>query len=191
MSMEGDEDRPARSASPSKHPMDSNERERPFKRRKLVPVELSSGSRELAPRPPHLQIKTATPPPPPPKRAASSNNKRTTTLNLKNYPGNHHPVGIAVWILQKVEQARREQEAQRNASHNGNALSQPSAVSSPVESAGSNQWQNSSLSSYVNVQPAQEQEAERLQAQRNRKTKQRQENWAKSNYPPHGNYKVD
>lgn len=171
------EDRSNGSASPSKRSMDSDERERPSKRRKMGPAELPSIARELAPRPPHLQMKVANHTPPPPKRAASSTKPRHTTLNLKNYPSNHHPVGIAIWILQKVEQARRELEGQQNSS---NPLSQPSANDSPPGSATSLQWQSSPLSSYVNVQPSQEQEADRLQAQRNRKTKQRQENWAKS-----------
>ena len=162
--------------------MDGEDKDRPPKRRKVDERPLSS--RELAPRPPNVDINQSTPTLPPPKTTTSSGLRRSTSLNLKNYPSNHHPVGVAIWILQKVEQARRELDAQQpshSSTHASTAPVQHSAINPVFEPARSNQWPGSSIPSYVNVPPAQEAEAERLQAQRNRKTKQRQENWAKSN----------
>lgn len=180
MSNEGGNGVPRASSLPSKRVLNDEDQGHPSKRPRVE--ERLLGSRELAPRPPNLETQNT---PPPPAATKSTGTKRSLTLNLKNHPSNHHPVGIAVWILQKVEQARRELDAQRSASYNNDtpantSPARPLADSAVSGLADSDQWPGASLSSYLNAPSSFEQEAERLQAQRNRKTKQRQENWAKS-----------
>lgn len=185
MSSQGVESPMGRSSSPAKHAIDDDGETYSYKRRKVEQAERPPSSRELAPRPTSLMVKPASTTPSQVKTTNQSNNRRASSLNLKNYPSNHHPVGISIWILQKVEQARRELEAQRSASYSSDLPRNTSPVQTlasnpPSGYAESQHWQGPSFTNYVNLPPAQEQEAGRLQAQRNRKTKQRQENWAKS-----------
>ena len=83
---------------------------------------------------------------------------RASGLNLRNYPGNHHPAGIAIWVAQKVDQVRRERT--------GGPL--PNADTPKIQK---NRPSNSDLTKA---------EAARLLAQRERKAKQRTENWVKN-----------
>jgi hypothetical protein len=101
--------------------------------------------------------------------SGSSLTKRASALNLHNYPADHHPVGIAIWVIQKIDSARRE----RNGS------------SSRESSPGNMRAMSSPLGIYQTPNQASEFEegedpADRRQAQRERKIKQRLENWAKS-----------
>lgn len=179
----------AQPASPLKRGESGRGEIRASKRRKVDQGDHPPSTRELAPKPsPAISDVSILLPSQPsyakPKTKPSSNKRRATSLNLKNYPSNHHPVGIGVWILQKVEQARKELENQRFESES----SEPPKVGLqgehlPVDHLlGYTTSPHSQPGSVDNptVPLGQEQEAERLQAQRNRKTKQRQENWAKS-----------
>ena len=106
-------------------------------------------------------------------------NRRTNTLNLKNYPSHHHPAGVAIWILQKVEQVNRERRenaptsASVFTSQGANALeaAPQHSISLPVPAR---------TTPYDMDQVREDVEEARLQAQRDRKNKQRTENWVKS-----------
>ena len=129
--------------------------------------------------------------------------KRASALNLRNYPSDPHPVGMAIWVIQKIEQARRldagslsGDESSRDASKPSSPGTVPVVWSEPAlgpqqgcvsNPAGATTPKSSSL---VEVHPLWDQGSShqheesntRLQAQRDRKTKQRSENWAKSRY---------
>jgi hypothetical protein len=176
MSNEDNQSSGTRSASPLKRGEDGNGEARVSKRRKVVQVEHPTVTRELAPKTLVAMEESSTSFPSQPSQAkekgkTSHKQRRPNSLNLKNYPSNHHPVGIGIWILQKVEQARKELESQRLAN---------SSSGSPRQESQAESLTAGQLTDRSNVLPGQEQEAERLQAQRNRKSKQRQENWAKS-----------
>jgi hypothetical protein len=179
----------ARPASPLKRVETGKGEIRASKRRKVDHGDHPPSTRELAPKPsPAINDVSILVPSQPsyakPKTKPSSNKRRATSLNLKNYPSNHHPVAIGVWILQKVEQARKELENQRFESDSSEPpriglQGEHLTVDLPPGYTVSPHCQPSSVENGT-VPFGQELEAERLQAQRNRKTKQRQENWAKS-----------
>ena len=106
-------------------------------------------------------------------------NRRTNTSNLKNYPSHHHPTGVAIWILQKVEQVNRDrrENAPTTASvfgpqsANTIGMAAPHPLSLPVPAR---------TTPYDLDQVREDVEEARLQAQRDRKNKQRTENWVKS-----------
>ncbi len=101
---------------------------------------------------------------------SSAYTKRASALNLHNYPVDHHPVGIAIWVIQKIDSARRE----RNESTSSRESS-PGAFAASSSSAGI--FQASGQASEVDEG---DDPGDRRQAQRERKIKQRLENWAKS-----------
>lgn len=185
-----------RSASPLKRADDGKGETRASKRRKVDQGDHLNSVRELAPKACNGvdEVNTTQASQPnyaKPKTKTASNKRRLTSLNLRNYPSNHHPVGIGIWILQKVEQARKELENQRlaaNSSHSPRDESQ----TEPITAASLSGIMVPPSPDQVNIPPGQEQEVERLQAQRNRKTKQRQENWAKSkSYYPQSRRPLD
>lgn len=98
--------------------------------------------------------------------------KRPSSLNLHNYPVNRHPVGIAIWVIQKIDSARRE--------GNGSISSRDSSPERgplPASSAGSVQISRQTPDCEEDGDPL-----DRRQSQRERKIKQRLENWAKSTH---------
>ena len=100
--------------------------------------------------------------------------KRASALNLHNYPADHHPVGLAIWVIQKIDSARRERS--------GSTLSRessPAAFSRPSSRTGIFQA-SSQASGHVSDADDGDDPVGRRQAQRERKIKQRLENWAKS-----------
>jgi hypothetical protein len=123
--------------------------------------------------------------------------KRASGLNLRNHPSDPHPIGIAIWVLQKIDQARRSEEAISNGSPAAANSDNPSQTWSAIAPK-ANVNSSSSIPSPpllngarpVWIQESQnepEEGSSRLQAQRERKTKQRQENWAKSRDPQAAN----
>ena len=105
-------------------------------------------------------------------RASTGNayTKRASALNLHNYPADHHPVGVAIWVIQKIDSARRERTGSASSRE-----SSPAAFSRPSPRAGI--FQASGQASEIDEG---ENPGDRRQAQRERKIKQRLENWAKS-----------
>jgi hypothetical protein len=100
----------------------------------------------------------------------SAYTKRASALNLHNYPADHHPVGIAIWVIQKIESARRERSGSTSSRE-----SSPEAF--PVASSSVGFFQVSGQTSELDEG---DEPGDRRQAQRERKIKQRLENWAKS-----------
>lgn len=184
MSNEGTPSSDARSESPFKRGEDDKRETHALKRRKVDRVDDSNTCQELAPKlSSGVGIFDASQPSQSNYAKAKANAlfklKRPTSINLKNYPSNHHPVGIGIWILQKVEQARKELETQRLASRSSDSP-RNKFQAGPSTAGPSMGSMMPPPSEQMNVAPGQEQEAERLQAQRNRKAQSRQENWAKS-----------
>ena len=105
-------------------------------------------------------------------RASTGNayTKRASALNLHNYPADHHPVGVAIWVIQKIDSARRERTGSASSRE-----SSPLASSKPSSRAGI--FQTSGQASEIDEG---DDPVDRRQAQRERKIKQRLENWAKS-----------
>lgn len=100
----------------------------------------------------------------------NSYTKRASALNLHNYPTDHHPVGIAIWVIQKIDSARRERS--------GSSSSRDSSPGSfPAVSSSTGTFQ---ISGHASEFEEDEDSVDRRQAQRERKIKQRLENWAKS-----------
>ena len=126
-----------------------------------------------------------------------SRTKRASSLNLHNHPVISHPVGIAIWLLQKIDQARKSNASDDERSPSTSLPASPGGIRPSTEmpmsgarldrsdSATSFSLKPSSLTgaqplwgqSHVNEH---EDDTARRQAQRHRKTKQRSENWAKS-----------
>ena len=100
----------------------------------------------------------------------SAYTKRASALNLHNYPADHHPVGIAIWVIQKIESARRERSGSTSSRE-----SSPGAF--PAASSSMGFFQASGQASELDEG---DEPGDRRQAQRERKIKQRLENWAKS-----------
>jgi hypothetical protein len=96
--------------------------------------------------------------------------KRASALNLHNYPADHHPVGIAIWVIQKIDSARRETSGSMSSGE-----SSPEGL--PASSSSIGLFQASGQASEVDEG---DDPSDRRQAQRERKIKQRLENWAKS-----------
>lgn len=105
-------------------------------------------------------------------RTSSGNayTKRASALNLHNYPADHHPVGIAIWVIQKIDSARRERSGSTSSRD-----SSPGAFLASPSSTGILQASNLNAEFDDGIEPS-----DRRQAQRERKIKQRLENWAKS-----------
>ena len=115
------------------------------------------------------------------------NAKRSSALNLKNYPSHHHPTGIGIWILQKVEQMNRDrrENSPTTAPVFGSQPPNHSVVTaSSYPLAALHRLPNVPARStpYNADQVKEEVEEARLQSQRDRKSKQRQENWVKSEF---------
>lgn len=122
--------------------------------------------------------------------------KRASSLNLHNHPTIAHPVGIAIWLLQKIDQARINTDGERSEPNSG--LASPSTghqnweTVTPGPRVGSMDTsmtftgKPASLTGAAPVwgpaNPVEhsEDDSVRREAQRQRKTKQRNENWAKS-----------
>ncbi len=119
--------------------------------------------------------------------------KRASSLNLHNHPGIHHPVAIAIWVLQKIDQARSSTDGER--SEPTSSAASPSAsysnweINGPrvgmVDTSTTFTGKPASLTGAAPVwglpTPTEhEDDTVRREAQRQRKTKQRTENWAKS-----------
>jgi len=98
-------------------------------------------------------------------RKPPSTNKRASISNLRNYPSIRHPVAIGIWLIQKVEQARKERML--IAPKKGPRIGLTQTRCFPEEDMSSSTGQ-------LMLDEA------RLQSQRDRKSKQRLENWAKS-----------
>lgn len=96
--------------------------------------------------------------------------KRASALNLHNYPADHHPVGIAIWVIQKIDSARREINGSTSSRE-----SSPGAFAASSSPAGILQ-----ASGHASEVDEGDDAEDRRQAQRERKIKQRLENWAKS-----------
>lgn len=107
-----------------------------------------------------------------PSRTSSGNayTKRASALNLHNYPADHHPVGIAIWVIQKIDSARRERNGSTSSRESTPGAFLPSSLSAGF-------FQGSGQGSEVDEG---DDPTDRRQAQRDRKIKQRLENWAKS-----------
>ena len=107
-------------------------------------------------------------------RTSSGNayTKRASALNLHNYPADHHPVGIAIWVIQKIDSARRERSGSTSS-----MASSPDAFQASSSSAGFFQASGPASELDEGDDPG-----DRRQAQRERKIKQRLENWAKSKW---------
>ena len=123
--------------------------------------------------------------------------KRASSLNLHNHPAISHPVGIAIWLLQKIDQARKTNSSDDEQSPSTSMPPSPGSVKTSTEvgiygaridrpdSGTSFSFKPSSL---TGAQPLwgqssineHEDDTARRRAQRDRKTKQRIENWAKS-----------
>lgn len=105
-------------------------------------------------------------------RTSSGNayTKRASALNLHNYPADHHPVGIAIWVIQKIDSARRERSGSTSSRD-----SSPGAFLASSSSTGVLQASGQGSEMDDGIEPS-----DRRQAQRERKIKQRLENWAKS-----------
>jgi len=123
--------------------------------------------------------------------------KRASSLNLHNHPIIPHPVGIAIWLLQKIDQARKSNSSDDERSPSTSLPTSPSGVRPSAEPGiyGA-RVERLDLSSAFTIKPQSltgaqplwgqshvsehEDDTARRQAQRHRKTKQRSENWAKS-----------
>jgi hypothetical protein len=123
--------------------------------------------------------------------------KRASSLNLHNHPVIPHPVGIAIWLLQKIDQARKSNSSDDERSPSNSLPTSPSGVRPSIEPGiyGA-RVERSEPSSTFTIKPQSltgaqplwgqphvsehEDDTARRQAQRHRKTKQRSENWAKS-----------
>lgn len=117
--------------------------------------------------------------------------KRSSAVNLKNRPTHPHPAGIAIWILQKIEQTRRDRQdfpqgpaASFQTQWSGMPPQSAYPTNSPYRPPDSDRIPPSlptqRTTPYNLQQVAEEVEEMRLQSQRDRKTKQRSENWVKS-----------
>jgi hypothetical protein len=123
--------------------------------------------------------------------------KRASSLNLHNHPVISHPVGIAIWLLQKIDQARKSNLSDDERSPSASMPTSPGSVRPSLEigTFGARIDRSDSVtafsikpSSLTGAQPLwgqsnvneHEDDTARRQAQRHRKTKQRSENWAKS-----------
>ena len=123
--------------------------------------------------------------------------KRASSLNLHNHPAISHPVGIAIWLLQKIDQARKSNGSDDERSPSTSLPPSPGGIRASTEIAASSARLDRSdsatafslkPSSLTGAQPLwgqshvneHEDDTARRQAQRHRKTKQRSENWAKS-----------
>jgi hypothetical protein len=123
--------------------------------------------------------------------------KRASSLNLHNHPVISHPVGIAIWLLQKIDQARKPNSSDDERSPSTSLPTSPSGIHPSTEPGiyGA-RVERSEPSSAFTIKPQSltgaqplwgqshvsehEDDTARRQAQRHRKTKQRSENWAKS-----------
>ena len=115
------------------------------------------------------------------------NSKRSSALNLRNYPSNPHPTGIAIWILQKIEQMRRDRldsppvstnhSGQWSPTHDQNPFAAPRSAFQGDQPPPS---ESRHAADACSPQISNEYDAVRLQSQRDRKTKQRLDNWVKS-----------
>ena len=129
--------------------------------------------------------------------------KRASSLNLHNHPVISHPVGIAIWLLQKIDQARKSNCSDDDRSPSSSMPPSPGSIHTSTElgTSGSRLERPDSAtafsfkqSSLTGAQPLwgqasvneHEDDTARRRAQRDRKTKQRIENWAKSELPPTG-----
>jgi hypothetical protein len=126
--------------------------------------------------------------------------KRASSLNLHNHPVIPHPVGIAIWLLQKIDQARKSNSSDDERSPSTSLPTSPNGVRPSTESGiyGAH-VERSETSPAFTIKPQSltgaqplwgqphvsehEDDTARRQAQRHRKTKQRSENWAKSKLP--------
>ena len=149
------------------------------------------------------------------KSSISTSTKRASALNLHNYPSDHHPIGIAIWLLQKIDQARRSRSRSASSSSSGSeskTFAKPVPPLQPLKPAPQFQsgWNSTAAADPTQanalIDPSQahpslvgagtyhpvyahldgghqEEDNGRLQSQRNRKSKQRSENWAKSTFP--------
>jgi hypothetical protein len=126
--------------------------------------------------------------------------KRASSLNLHNHPVISHPVGIAIWLLQKIDQARKSNASDDERSPSTSLPASPGGIrpSTETPTSGARLDRSDSAtafslkpSSLIGAQPLRgqshvnehEDDTARRQAQRHRKTKQRSENWAKSKLP--------
>jgi hypothetical protein len=123
--------------------------------------------------------------------------KRASSLNLHNHPVISHPVGIAIWLLQKIDQARKSNASDDERSTSTSLPTSPGGIRPTIEIgiSGARHDRSDSATAYsikpsslTGAQPLwgqsnvneHEDDTARRQAQRHRKTKQRSENWAKS-----------
>ena len=128
--------------------------------------------------------------------------KRASSLNLHNHPVISHPVGIAIWLLQKIDQARKSNSSDDERSPSASVPTSPGGVRTStemgvsgarIERSDSGTTFSFKPSSLTGAQPLwgqsnvneHEDDTARRQAQRHRKTKQRSENWAKSKPSPY------
>ena len=128
-----------------------------------------------------------------------SRTKRASSLNLNNHPNNSHPVGIAIWIVQKIDQARKAKTIEDITPRATSPPRSPGAGLEPWQQfdpafledkrgLGSQEGTSPNTSALIGQQPIwgntisvnHEDSSDRRQAQRNRKKKQREENWAKN-----------
>ena len=127
--------------------------------------------------------------------------KRASSLNLHNHPIISHPVGIAIWLLQKIDQARKSNSSDDDRSPSSSMPPSPGSIhpSTELGASGSRLDRPDSATafsfkqlSFTGAQPLwgqssvneHEDDTARRRAQRDRKTKQRIENWAKSEPSP-------
>lgn len=124
--------------------------------------------------------------------------KRASSTNLHNHPTITHPVGIAIWLLQKIDQAHTSTDGER--SEPTSTAASPGAgfsnweASTPGPRVGTNDPSlpfSGKPPTLTGAQPVwgqvnsphdAEDDLARREAQRQRKTKQRTENWAKSKF---------
>lgn len=123
--------------------------------------------------------------------------KRASSLNLHNHPVISHPVGIAIWLLQKIDQARKSTSSDDERSPSTSMPTSPGGVrpSTEIGTFGARVDRSDSATAFSTKAPTltgaqplwgqsnvneHEDDTARRQAQRHRKTKQRSENWAKS-----------
>jgi hypothetical protein len=123
--------------------------------------------------------------------------KRASSLNLHNHPVISHPVGIAIWLLQKIDQARKSNASDDERSSSTSLPTSPGGIRPTIEvGISSARHDRSDSATAYSIKPSSlngaqplwgqsnvnehEDDTARRQAQRHRKTKQRSENWAKS-----------
>lgn len=131
----------------------------------------------------------------------SFKSKRPSSVNLHNHPTDPHPVGLAIWLLQRIDQARKQASADEERSQSPSVASSPKTPPSywqltqpncPPNGLGPTSGPYSAAKTLDGGPPfwghvpqnTSEDVSIRLQAQRERKTKQRAENWAKSKFCP-------